>query len=187
MDRIKAKEALDEAVGVLKELGQVYFIDQGTLLGAVRDGRFIEWDNDIDLGLFLKRYDAADLCGVLNKRGFKTVWFLSYGGRKSPQLAMDWGGVRVDFHCYERDEAKDEIWHYAYVPLLTVAKNVFPGRLFESFEAVKLGGVEYPAPSPVSEYLRLRYGAWEVPKRGWDYMKEPPCVVEVQESKVLRC
>ena len=36
---------------ILDELKIAYWIDSGTLLGAVRDSNFIPWDNDIDIGV----------------------------------------------------------------------------------------------------------------------------------------
>lgn len=43
-------EALKEFREALDSVDFPYFIDTGTLLGAVRDKKFIAWDNDIDFG-----------------------------------------------------------------------------------------------------------------------------------------
>ena len=186
-EEIRMKEALDRSMEVLRTLHLDCFIDQGTLLGAVREGSFIEWDTDIDIGLFLPNGDAAELASYLMRHGFDSYWYLTYGGHKSAQLAMYYRDIHVDFHCYERDYDLGQVWHYSYVPLKTVAKNVFPSALFERLMPVDLLGSQYPAPSPVKEYLELRYGTWEIPQKEWDYMKDPPCVVEVHDHLVERC
>lgn len=44
-------EALVVIAKILKENEIPYFLDAGTLLGAIRDKSFIPWDNDIDIGV----------------------------------------------------------------------------------------------------------------------------------------
>lgn len=50
MNEKVAVAALRQVKEVLDEHGIEFWLDFGTLLGAIRDGKFIPWDGDIDLG-----------------------------------------------------------------------------------------------------------------------------------------
>ena len=57
--RIRDKKELEdrknsflEICNILDELNVRFFIQGGTLLGAKRDKRFIEWDWDVEISLF---------------------------------------------------------------------------------------------------------------------------------------
>ena len=44
-------DALTIVTKILRDNNISYFLDMGTLLGAIRDKSFIPWDNDIDIGV----------------------------------------------------------------------------------------------------------------------------------------
>lgn len=66
-----AVKALKEVKEVLDSHGITFWLDLGTLLGAIREGQFIEWDSDIDLGALEADCDKIrQAIPALEKRGY---------------------------------------------------------------------------------------------------------------------
>ena len=47
-------ETLKRTIAVLDQRKILYWIDCGTLLGLIRDGKIIPWDDDVEIGAWIE-------------------------------------------------------------------------------------------------------------------------------------
>ena len=158
MDIGNAEKLLLEAKQIFDDHGVVFFLRQGTCLGAVRDNALIPWDDDLDLGSIIDMHDFTDdqvdpvveafrandcYVDVQRKGLYTDVRIMKYK-------------IRIDWQCYR--VVKGTIAHYPGVP--------FPISLFEQFEEAQLLGTNFRIPSPPEQYLAYKYGPdWRTPKQ----------------------
>jgi|GEM_PF-2262662 len=74
MKHIKGKEGDRYFESVLKILNKNkinYWLDQGSLLGIYRDKKLLDWEWDIDFGVFAGETNKDDLIELFVKEGFK--------------------------------------------------------------------------------------------------------------------
>lgn len=72
MEEETAVKNLKEIKEIFDKHGIKYWLDTGTLLGAVRDGKIIEWDEDIDLGTTEDSWEkVVSAVPELEERGFE--------------------------------------------------------------------------------------------------------------------
>lgn len=71
-------ENQEKALEVLRKINEVFndhnidlWLDKGTLLGAVREGNMIEWDDDIDLSCWFDDLEKVyRCCEILREKGY---------------------------------------------------------------------------------------------------------------------
>jgi hypothetical protein len=177
-------EIMKAFIKVANELNIVYWAEAGTLLGCVRHGDFIPWDDDIDLNVPTKHIQKLkDNLDVLQKYGctleFRDhIYRFEMTGRKGyidlfqVDVFRDKKGTYYDYSLLHN------VLRFHRNPILRRISNAFPrvvappqstsklykGELFPlktyAFgKDLHIKGPNYPFP-----YLRRQYGDWEVLK-----------------------
>ena len=158
METKNALAVLCEAKCIFDQLGIVFFLRQGTCLGAVRDKKLIPWDDDLDLGSVIGLHGFIEEQIELTILEFKKSGF--YTNIECYQdyfdITMMKSDIRIDWTCYRI--VKNNIIHFPGVHI--------PVRLIKDLKEIELSGGTYFVPNPPEDYLSAKYGPnWKIPKR----------------------
>ena len=169
MDRAEARDALIRFVTCLDASGFEgrYFVTDGTLLGLVREGGFIESDYDIDFGMWAEDYDP-ELADALVAAGFESRGTL---GKPENGFVQKFarGTIPIDLTLYYRDGGT--AWSAIYKRPHEQIRSIYSAF---GTEPATFCGVPVRVPSPPESYLRAVYGAkWRHPVRKWEYRYAP--------------
>lgn len=144
------------------------WVQDGTLLGLVRDGRTIRWDHDTDIGLIRTSWKPESRF-LLEQAGFTLRDEL---GSEKNGWQHRWvrDGVKTDiFFYYENGDGT--IWHAAYLRKVTQYRftyQPFPLTVIETSAG------PMPAPNPPEHFLEVKYGPdWRTPVRRWHFAVSP--------------
>lgn len=172
------------------DIDQEYFLVSGTFLGAVRDGAFIGYDHDIDLGVFEDRLSHKLLPALQQSSNFRVsrvdhVYFrqteginTNYELSEQPILIRiaHQSGVSIDIfiHFYE----DDLVWHGTSAQRwdnrnFTLKDFPFLDRTFKGAENFDL-------------YLTENYGEnWRIPQSDFDSNFDTPNINFINSANGL--
>lgn len=183
MDKQKAFNLLVDVKEVLNDFGISFFVTDGTLLGAIRGGDFIDHDTDIDVGVFTVDFDDKKIHDLILELKTKQIK-LVHGFGKFPkyfELAFSRDGIKVDFFFY-----KEEGDNYVFHAFRNGGKNlpadviiyVYPKRLIRlsngSLNEVTIQQTRFPAPACPHAFVQAKYGeGWHTPVKDWDWADDP--------------
>lgn len=147
--------------------GFKYFLNFGTLLGIVRDGDLIPWDDDIDLAV-IKDFDEEQFLTTLKKVCALSNGEVEYLVKRKPELGI----VGIDVLV----QAKNTHPFTISVDLLIEDGDVYrlpidvvPREYFTKQEEVMLDTLMLYGPAPVEQYLTYVYRDWKVVKKDVTY------------------
>lgn len=153
-----ALKILKEGCQILDELDVTYWLSAGTALGAYRDGlsdEFLQKDTDLDVGI----YDDKDFQKIklaFENHGFDTYRHYQTNGRWS-QLALRKQSIIFDLYFFY--PINGELVNYN-----ESGKMTKPLYLIEDMDELEVRGMPYPVPTPIEDYLVVRYGKdWKTP------------------------
>lgn len=165
MDMTVAEALLKEAKQILDQLGLAFFLRHGTCLGAVRDGAFIEWDDDLDIGSVIGQHGLTEKRVYEAAEVFKEHDFDAEVIDSELHLSVDLKkfGTQMDWTCYRIIDGSIYQW-----PVIKI-----PASLHEDLKEIDFLGTKFHVPNPPEEYLTLKYGPdWMTPKKAGGFEQE---------------
>lgn len=120
-ERINVYELRERSITLLKDIKESldkhnvsFWIDFGTLLGAVRDKRSIPWDGDFDLSTIDKDVaEKDDLWAELKNKGYNIN--ISKSNIKITLKKWKIGQYRIDLHRYRINDKGDVEYEYGKI------------------------------------------------------------------------
>ncbi|WP_055069579.1 LicD family protein [Clostridium massiliamazoniense] len=178
-------EAMEEINKILSKGNIEFWLDYGTLLGAIRDNDFIAHDLDLDFGMFYNEDEVKKIEHIFEESNIKKHReFLLEG--KIVEQTYSYKGLCFDIFYYFTDEK--EMWTYGFTYRKNKLKKVSQGNkdISEGFdgmryftrkrglETYKFKGMNCLVPENPHEYLRCNYGEnYMTPIKEWDYVEAP--------------
>lgn len=157
----KLRKMFFDFVDVAESVNMRYWLEFGALLGAVRNGKIIPWDWDIDIGVMKEDMDTDKTRNLLADQGFFSVYkgackyWINQGDNKT-QLDVYMHVIRKEDFMVIRCEIQD------------VSRYQFPVKWISPTVPIEFEGKMVQAPNPpmaLIKYVRYPYTYWlEIPQ-----------------------
>jgi hypothetical protein len=188
----RIKKILFDITDILTRNNITYWLDYGTLLGAVRNTQIIFWDNDCDVCIFEEDRERVNaLAEDIGKLGLKLHMhaFKDSGFQIKFDGNANFHSEHMDIFCWCRDG--DILRRRFYIgldsPTGTDTKKGkdFPVKWVEPLSTITLEGRKFPCPNNPKEFCAFRYGPfWQTPMTIMKWNRATPTPQEVYAKPI---
>ena len=188
--KIKNNSLKDEGTDVLRKVetalrgkNVIHFLDFGSLLGAIRDGDFIDGDLDIDYGICINEiFSWKELETALARQGLKKIRQFSLNGLITEQTYIN-KNLTVDFfdHINVDDEYALVYEYYRKERYIYNSQREFHVRELKECRIDKIKNIDFkgiivPIPVNPEEYLEINYtSSWKERNPYWESTMNDIC------------
>lgn len=171
---------------VLDELDIPFFLSSGTLLGFVRENKFLDHDYDIDIGIFKEDYNP-EIINKMSEKGLKLYRILGNlenGMELSFRLPDTSIGKQAKIDIFLHYKNNDKIYWVTYSPPEYKKQIKYQVSNF-ILKPIKFIDTIVNIPYPTIRYIREHYGnEWFIPIKSkgmggsYDFRTTPKSIVK---------
>jgi phosphorylcholine metabolism protein LicD len=158
---------LHAASKVLNSIQVFHWLEFGTLLGVIRDGRLISHDTDIDFGVFLNDY-SDEIRSAFVKAGFRLVHRIEIeAGKYGLEESYELNGVKVDLFYF----TKTNSGMYCHLFPSAGKNKRLVRELFTSvntFKTMEWQSLNVNIPADSAQRLTDTYGDFHIKRKDWN-------------------
>ena len=159
---------------VIKKLKLTYWLEGGTLIGAIREGALLSWDKDVDVSMLERdRKILWENKKLIKKYGLKP-------GYTDQIYRIDFKNVYMDIFSYEFKNGIYQEIHkfnrYRWPQSYYKASHLFP------LKTAKFGPLIQPVPNKSEDFLKQAYGDWHIIPKMYRHLK----VYKINSSNELK-
>jgi phosphorylcholine metabolism protein LicD len=157
-----AEKVMKNSCKILSDLGVNFRIADGTILGLYRAGEFIAHDNDIDVEVFDDK-EVIDIQKSFKEAGMTLGRKAIYNGKIQQLVYYTSDYIIFDIIVWHLNDKDGKLYNYSERDY----ERIQDPKYFEKdkLEFIEFRGAKYPIPTPIEEWLEMRYGNdWKIPK-----------------------
>jgi cytidyltransferase-like protein len=162
-DRYKETQFLKKVFDIVSSSGSKCFLNCGTLLGAVRNGKIIDFDSDMDI-LAILNPDDYWTCPLHGSKLYQVELL----HRLQQEFYIKFFNERKYISVIPKDYSDFNLNHIDIGFFQSERQSYFPLFMLDELDDILLYDIPFKCPKHSELYLRLRYGEdWMTPKENF--------------------